>query len=245
MVGVVVAGCDEVLSAGFKVVIEERAGLGAVATVASRAGLPLGIRDLAPRVVLLDDGLVGDGEIVERLVDGRGDVAPEVLLLTESGDLEVTLIGLRAGARGVLSKHASADEIAATVRSAAKREAVVTQPVLRRLIEAYAGIPPHREQLPRLLSVLTSRETEVLRAVATGMDNARIARKLFVSESTVKTHLNRAMVKLGISSRAGIVTMAYESGLVVPGRPGGIDMPTLTPSGKRVSVGTSRGNGPP
>ncbi|MFI7120371.1 DNA-binding response regulator [Amycolatopsis sp. NPDC049868] len=234
--GVVVIGCDEVFSAGLKVVIEERSELTAVTAPVSRTGSPSGIRDLAPRVVLLDGSMVGDGEIVERLVDGHGDEAPEVLLLTESGDLEVTLIGLRAGARGALDKHAAADEIAAAVRSVANREPVVTLPVLRRLIEAYAGIPPYREQLPRFLAVLTSRETEVLRAVATGMSNARIASRLFIGESTVKTHLNRAMAKLGISSRAGVVTLAYESGLVAPGGPGGMDMRSLIPPGPCVSA---------
>jgi DNA-binding NarL/FixJ family response regulator len=147
-----------------------------------------------------------------------------VLVLTTFDLDEYAFGALRAGASGFLLKDVRPHELVAAVRTVASGDAVVSPRVTRRLLEEYA------QQLPDVhgdgdaasrypqLSSLTEREREVLAVVAQGLSNTEIATSLFVSETTVKSHVGRILAKLGLRDRVQIVVLAYESGLVQPGK---------------------------
>jgi len=124
---------------------------------------------------------------------------------------------LRAGASGFLLKHAPARELLDAVRVVARGEALLAPSITKRLIEDFVKSRPAQGVRPRQLTSLTERETEVLRLIAQGLSNVEIAGHLFVAEQTVKTHVGRVLMKLGLRDRAQAVIAAYESGLVVPG----------------------------
>ncbi|MEU5264691.1 response regulator transcription factor [Amycolatopsis sp. NPDC021455] len=171
-------------------------------------------------VVLMDIRMPGLSGIAatERILAHASEHRPKVLILT-TFDLDEYVYGaLRAGASGFLLKDAPPERILAAIQAVAAGDTLFAPTVTRRLIEAF-GPPADDRRIPALTS-LTLRETEVVRLVGHGMSNAEIAGRLTVSAGTVKTHLNRAMTKLGVSSRAQAVVVAYESGLVVPGARG-------------------------
>jgi DNA-binding NarL/FixJ family response regulator len=192
---------------GFDVVGEADTGEQAVAITAEQQ----------VDVVLMDIRLPGINGIVatERILATAAEHRPKVLMLT-TFDLDEYVYGaLRAGASGFLLKDAPPEQILAGIQAVAVGDMLFAPAVTVRLIEAFAP-PADNRQLPTL-TALTIRETQVVRLVGHGMSNAEIAGKLMVSAGTVKTHLSRAMIKLGVSSRAQAVVVAYESGLVTPG----------------------------
>jgi DNA-binding NarL/FixJ family response regulator len=124
---------------------------------------------------------------------------------------------LRAGASGFLLKDVPADQLAAGVRMVAAGDALLAPAITRRLIEEFAATPPAAPDPPGL-DELTPRELEVFRLVAHGKSNAEIAAELIIGETTVKTHVTRTMMKLGVRDRVQAVVLAYESGIVTPTR---------------------------
>ncbi len=174
--------------------------------------------DLKPDVVLMDirmpgmDGLAATRRIAAdpRLADVR------VVILTTFGVDEYVFEAIRSGASGFLVKDTEPDELLQAVRVVAGGEALLSPSITRRLIEEFAARakdPGPTEELEQL----TEREREVMALVAEGLSNDEIAQRLFVSPATAKTHVSRAMVKLGARDRAQLVVIAYESGLVRPG----------------------------
>ena len=171
----------------------------------------------APDVILMDIRLPGINGVAatERILAGTQDPRPRVLILT-TFDLDEYVYGaLRAGASGFLLKEETrGDRLLLAIQAVAGGDSLLAPEVTRRLVQAYA---PRLPVSPQALGCLTAREIEVVRHVATGGDNATIARQLAVSDATVKTHLNRTMTKLGLKSRAQVVVFAYENGIVAPG----------------------------
>jgi DNA-binding NarL/FixJ family response regulator len=182
--------------------------------------------ELKPDVVLMDIRMpVMDGLTATRQIMG-GDEAtgsepdahvPKVLILTTFDLDDYVYEALRAGASGFLLKDASANQLAEAVRVVAAGEALIAPSVTRRLISEFARLGGPRAPSKQKLDELTERETEVLALIAQGLSNTEIAEKLFVAEQTVKTHVGRILMKLGVRDRAQAIVYAYETGLVRAG----------------------------
>ena len=178
------------------------------------------VRSLRPDVVLMDirmpelDGL----EAARRILATSGDDAPKILMLTTFDLDEYVYEALRAGASGFLLKDTPPEQLVAAIHVIAQGEALLSPSITRRVISEFVkGTGPQPQaQFPRLAD-LTARELEVMKAIARGLSNAEIAKELFVSETTVKTHVARILMKLGLRDRVQAVVLAYEAGVVQPG----------------------------
>jgi DNA-binding NarL/FixJ family response regulator len=157
-----------------------------------------------------------DGLQATRAITAMPD-PPKVLVLTTFDLDDYVYEALRSGASGFLLKDASAHELAAAVRLVAAGDALLAPGVTRRLIAEFARMGGPRTPGRKQLKGLTDRESEVLALVARGMSNAEIADQLVVAEQTVKTHVSRILMKLGLRDRTQAVVLAYETGLVHPG----------------------------
>ena len=172
-------------------------------------------------VVLLDLMMPGvDGiEATRRIVADPDLTDVRVLILTTFDTDEYVYAALRAGASGFLLKDVPPEELVAGIRILADGEALLAPSITRRLISEFAVRPAITdERTVRGLDLLTGREREIMIEVGRGLSNAEIAETLVVSHATVKTHVSRILTKLGARDRAQLVVLAYESGLMTPGR---------------------------
>jgi len=239
-IGIVVADDHQVVRAGFAALLGTQPDFTVLGTACDGAEAVAVCRAVNPDVVLMDVRMPGvDGiEATRQLVSGPGTV-PKVLILTTFDLDEYVFDALRAGASGFLLKDVTAERLFDGVRVIAAGEALLAPGLTRRLISEFARLRPPPGPggtvsggsapaaaastlaggtVPPALSALTPRETEVLRHVAEGLSNTEIAARLVVTEETVKTHVSRLLAKLGLRDRTQAVVLAYESGLVVPGR---------------------------
>jgi DNA-binding NarL/FixJ family response regulator len=173
------------------------------------------VRETDPDVTLMDvrmpemDGI----EAARRLADHR----TAIIMLTTFDMDEYVYAAMKVGARGFLLKDGRPEALIESVRAASRGDALLAPAITRRLVEQFVRRPAPGESQPEALRRLTARECEVLVEVARGRSNAEIAKRLFLSEATVKTHVTRMLTKLGLRDRAQAVVLAYESGLVQPG----------------------------
>jgi DNA-binding NarL/FixJ family response regulator len=169
--------------------------------------------------MLMDIRMPGmDGIEATRRIAADPDLADVRVVILTTFDLDDYVFeGLRAGATGFLLKDTDAPDLIAAVRVAAAGEALLSPDLTRRLIAEFATLT-RRIDIPPGLDALTPREREILVLTASGLSNEQIANQLFVSPSTAKTHVARAMTKLGARDRAQLVVFAYQAGLVRPGR---------------------------
>lgn len=219
MIRVVVADDQAVVRGGLRMILESEAGIEVAGEAADgRHALDL-IRELDPDVVLMDIRMPDlDGIEATRRLAAAGGRARVLMLTTYDLD-ENVYDALKAGAAGFLVKTESPARLVEAVRIVAAGEALLAPEITRRLVDRFvAGMRPNTPAPPEL-EELTTRELEVLGLVARGLSNAEIARTLFVSEGTVKTHVARILSKLGLRDRVQVVVFAYECGIVEPGGP--------------------------
>ena len=223
-VRVLLADDQALLRSGFRMVLEEEEGIEVVGEAADGDEAVARTLEMSPDVVLMDVRMPGsDGiEATRRIVEQRP--ATRVLILTTFDLDEYAFSALRYGASGFLLKDVQPAELVAAIRSVADGDAVLAPGVTRRLLDTYArrlpdlrpGTDPAQDQG---LALLTEREVEILVEVAGGLSNQEIAAKLFLAEATVKTHLGRILLKLGLRDRVQAVVYAFRTGIVRPGTP--------------------------
>ncbi|TDV57253.1 response regulator [Actinophytocola oryzae] len=216
---VVVADDQAVVRAGFRTILESEVDIEVVAEAADGSAAVTAARRHRPDVVLMDVRMpVTDGIAATRELAGASVADPVPVLVITTFDLdEYVFAALRAGASGFLLKDTEPDDLVAAVRVVAAGDGLVAPAVTRRLIAEFSRVsePP---PVPGALAGLTEREREILLLVAKGLSNTEIADTLVVSASTVKTHVGNVLAKLGCRDRVQAVVLAYESGVVRPGR---------------------------
>jgi DNA-binding NarL/FixJ family response regulator len=219
-IGIVVADDHEVVRAGFAALLDTQPDFTVLGTACDGGEAVRVCRELRPDVVLMDVRMPSlDGIEATRQLADADESGPRVLILTTFDLDEYVFDALRAGASGFLLKDVTAERLFDAVRVIAAGEALLAPAVTRRLIGEFTRLRPVSGTPPlAVLGTLTPRETEVLRLVAEGMSNPEIARRLVVTEETVKTHVSHILAKLGLRDRTQAVIAAYESGLVVPGK---------------------------
>jgi DNA-binding NarL/FixJ family response regulator len=217
VIRVVLADDQALVRAGFRALLDAQDDIEVVGEASDGDEAVRLVRRLGPDVVLMDIRMPGtDGLAATRTIaaDQRLSDARIVILTTFELD-EYVFEAIRSGASGCLVKDTEPVELLRAVRAVASGDALLSPSVTRRLIGEFATRTREARPAPAL-DVLTDREREVMALVAEGLTNDEIAERLYVSPMTAKTHVSRAMVKLGARDRAQLVVFAYESGLVRP-----------------------------
>jgi DNA-binding NarL/FixJ family response regulator len=216
--GVLIVDDQALVRAGFRMILEAEEDLEVVGEAADGRDAVAEARRVRPDIVLMDvrmpdvDGI----EATRRLLGDEADV--KVVMLTTFDMDEYVYDALRAGASGFLLKDAPPEQLVAGIRAVASGDALLAPSVTRRVIEEFVRRPPDSVRTPPAeLAELTPRELEVLEQMARGLSNAEIAKDLFLSETTVKTHVAHILMKLKLRDRVQAVVFAYESGVVLPG----------------------------
>jgi DNA-binding NarL/FixJ family response regulator len=206
---------QELVRAGFRMILDAEEDIEVAGEAADGQEAVAEARRLKPDIVLMDVRMpVVDGIEATRRLLSDGETEAKVVMLTTFDMDEYVYDALRAGASGFLLKDVPPEQLVAGIRAVAKGDALLAPSVTRRVIEEFVRRPPSTMQtLPPELAELTARELEVLKLIARGLSNAEIAKELFVSETTVKTHVAHVLMKLDVRDRVQAVVLAYECGL--------------------------------
>lgn len=236
---VLVVDDQALVRAGFTTILDSEPGIAVVGQAADGGSAVTAALDLRPDVVCMDVQMPGmDGlEATRRILDAASVSPPAVLMLTTFDREDYLFAALEAGASGFLLKNASPEHLIEAVQVLARGDALLSPDVTRRVIEAAsvsrrspgpdpdpgtggAATAPDRRPEPEApgLAELTEREREVLGLLAEGLSNAEIAARMWVGEATVKTHVSKVLMKLGLRDRVHAVVYAYEHGVVRPPR---------------------------
>jgi DNA-binding NarL/FixJ family response regulator len=226
---VLIVDDQRLVRAGLRVLLEQHDDLEVAGEAGDGAEAIALVERRRPDVVLMDIRMPGvDGlEATRRVLAEHGDAVRVIVLTTFDADAYV-FEALRAGASGFLLKDTPEEQLVAAIRVVAGGEAMLAPAVTRRLVERFAALPGEGGAATarsaatdgagaRALAELTAREREVLAELARGRSNAEIAEALVVTRHTVKTHVARLLMKLGLRDRVQLVVLAYESGFVAPG----------------------------
>jgi DNA-binding NarL/FixJ family response regulator len=218
MIRVVLADDQALVRAGFRALLDAETDIEVVGEASDGAHAVRLAAQTRPDVILMDIRMPGmDGlEATRRIAADPDQAGVRIVILTTFELDEYVFEALRSGAAGFLVKDTEPVELVRGVRAVAAGDALLSPSVTRRVIEQFA-VRAASPAPPRELAALTDREREVTALVGAGLSNDEIARRLVVSPATAKTHVSRAMVKLGARDRAQLVVFAYEAGLVRPG----------------------------
>jgi DNA-binding NarL/FixJ family response regulator len=221
MTAVLIADDQALVRRGFRMILEIEPDIEVVGEAGDGAEAMALSRDLQPDVVLMDVRMpVLDGiEAARRISEDAACSATRVVMLTTFDMDEYVYEPLRAGASGFLLKDVEPELLVAGIHAVHAGDSLLAPSVTRRMIESFLNTPRARDSAARrALGTLTKREREILLLLARGLTNAEIAAELFVSETTVKTHVGRILMKLELRDRVQVVIFAYESGLVTAPR---------------------------
>ena len=214
MTRVLIADDDDLMRAGLAAVLSSDPSIEVVGEASTGQEAVEGARRLRPEVVLMDVRMPDlDGIAATAALAGSGS-SSRVLILTTFEQDDYVFGALRAGASGFLLKRTRPEELIAAVHTVAAGEALLSPSVTRRVIDRVAGDRPTVAPDAPPVEELTPREREVLELIAQGLSNAEIAAELTVEESTVKTHVKRILMKLGLRDRVQAVIFAYQTGVV-------------------------------
>ena len=243
MIRVLVVDDQALVRAGFRTILDSEDGIEVVGEAANGETAIAAVAALSPDVVCMDVQMPGmDGLEATRRITADAASAAAVLVLTTFNREDYLFAALEAGASGFLLKNSSPEQLIEAVQVVARGDALLSPDVTRRVIEAVAAsagrrpVPPQPEALatgvegrgpieraapaerpaPAELATLTDREREVLELLAEGISNAEIAQRMWVGEATVKTHVSKVLMKLGLRDRVHAVVYAYEHGVVRP-----------------------------
>ncbi|HEY2939338.1 MAG TPA: response regulator [Gaiellaceae bacterium] len=218
-VRLLIADDQALVRAGFRMILEAEADIEVVGEAADGEEAVAEAQRLKPDVVLMDVRMPEvDGIEATRRLLGEDEIETKIVMLTTFDMDEYVYDALSAGASGFLLKDVPPEQLVAGIRAVASGDALLAPSVTRRVIEEFVRRPPDSvRKPPPKLAELTARELEVLKLIARGLSNAEIAKELFVSETTVKTHVAHVLMKLDLRDRVQAVVLAYESGLVQPG----------------------------
>ena len=215
-VRVLIADDQALVRGGFRMILEAREDMEVVGEAGDGAEAVELVESLRPDVVLMDVRMPGvDGIEATRRIVASGSPARIVILTTYDVD-EYVFSALRAGASGFMLKDVRPADLTDAVRVVAQGDALLAPGVTRRLLDRFAGVLPDGAPPPADLGELTEREVEVLRFVALALSNSEIAKRLVLTEATVKTHVSSVLRKLGLRDRVQAVVFAYDVGLVRP-----------------------------
>jgi DNA-binding NarL/FixJ family response regulator len=222
----VVVDDQPLLRTGFRMILAAERDMNVVGEAGDGVEAVREVSRLQPDVVLMDIRMPNmDGvEATRRIAAAAGPDGPRVLILTTFDLDEYVMAAIRAGASGFLLKDVPPEELAAAIRIVAAGEALLAPSVTRRLLDRFAELPaPRPGTADRALGLddLTERELEVFTLIGRGLSNQEIAERLYLGETTVKTHVSRVFAKLNLRDRVQAVVLAYESGIVQPGHPEG------------------------
>jgi DNA-binding NarL/FixJ family response regulator len=221
-VSVLVVDDQATVRAGFSAILDAQPGIRVLGQAADGAEAIAQARSLRPDVVLMDvrmpnlNGIEATRELVNPSKGGLH--VPRVLVLTTFDADDYVYDALAAGASGFLLKDARPDELVQAVRVVAAGDALLAPSITKRLLERFASQRPTAPRKAESLRGLTEREREILVLIGCGRSNAEIAAELFIGEQTVKTHVSRIFMKLGVRDRVQAVILAYDAGLVEPAR---------------------------
>jgi DNA-binding NarL/FixJ family response regulator len=216
-IDVVIADDQALVRGGFRMILDAREDIEVAGEAADGAEALALVAEHEPDVVLMDVRMPNlDGIEATRRIAASGSPARIIILTTHDLD-EYVFAALRAGASGFLLKDVRPPDLAEAIRVVARGDALLAPTVTRRLLDRFAGALPETEAKP--LEELTERETEVLRLVALALSNAEIAKRLVLTEATVKTHVSSVLRKLDLRDRVQAVVYAYDVGLVRPRSP--------------------------
>jgi DNA-binding NarL/FixJ family response regulator len=231
---VVIAESHALVRAGLCALLDAEDDIDVIAQAATAEQAFALTRRLRPNVLLVDTMLPPTGGVeAVRQIAQNAEVHDLNVVMVMSSESDDSVFGaLRAGVRGLVIRDADGEDLAVTVRAVARGDGMLSPRVTRRLIDEFAAAPDAERPRPEQLEELTPREVEVVALVASGLNNREIAEQLVVTPATAKTHVSRALRKLDARDRAQLVTLAYETGLVVP-RPTNAPVyagPTLVPA---------------
>ncbi len=215
---IVLADDHALVRAGLRLILEGEEDFAVVGEASDGEDAIVAVERLGPDVVLMDVQMpkLNGVEATRRIAHAAG-CHSRVLILTTFEQDDYVFEALRAGASGFLLKNTPPEDLVQAARIVAAGDALLAPSVTRRVIEEYAQHPV-AVKTDHAVQLLTDRERDVLRQLATGKSNAELADHLYLSESTVKTHVSHLLAKLGLRDRVHAVVFAYESGLIQPGR---------------------------